>query len=261
MEVREFAIHILENERIEDKLLDPPFLTDNDPGTPLFWKEPARARHLTFRTHTRGERKKLPPIQELANRENSAACLHRFCGHELLAVEMMAFALLAFPEAPPSFRRGLLFTLKEEQEHVRLYMKRLEELGVNFGDFPLYKHFWRHTPFITSPLRYVSMMSLTFEMANLDFAPYYAAAFRKIGDNHSEALMNRILHDEIKHVRFGINWFQKLQEKHPDQDWQEYCESLYPYLTPKRAKGQIFLQEHRQKAGIPHHWIHHIQEA
>ncbi|MBM3200932.1 MAG: ferritin-like domain-containing protein [Chlamydiae bacterium] len=261
MEVREFALHILENERIEDKLLDPPFLTDLDPGSPLFLREPARAHNIRFSAHTRGERKKLPPLQELYDIEKRAVCLHRFCGHELLAVEMMAYALLAFPEAPTAFRRGLLFTLKEEQEHVRIYMKRLEGLGLTLGDLPLYKHFWRHTPFITSPIRYVSMMSLTFEMANLDFAPFYASAFRKIGDKESEELMNRILLDEIKHVRFGINWFHKLQQRQDSHDWVEYCESLYPYLTPKRAKGHIYQEEYRQKAGVPDDWIKKIEEA
>ncbi len=260
MDFREFALHILESERIEDKLLDPPFLTDLNPGTPLFWKEPSRSTELQFEKHARKEGK-LPPLHELADLEKTAVCLHRFCGHELLAVEIMAFAILAFPEAPPNFRKGLIFTLKEEQEHVRLYMKRLEKIGVKFGDFPVYKHFWRHTPFITSPIRYVSMMSLTFEMANLDFAPYYAAAFRKVGDLDSEALMNRILHDEIKHVSFGMGWFQKLQTKNDSADWREYCESLYPYLNPKRAKGHQFIPAHREKAGVPSHWIANFQNT
>lgn len=261
MEFRDFALHILESERIEDKLLDPPFLTDEKPGSPLFFREPCREISLRFHNHTRKERDKLPPLHDLKNKEKTAICMHRFCGHELLAVEMMAYAILAFPEAPAAFRSGLIFTLKEEQEHVRLYMQRLELLGVRFGDMPLYKHFWRHTPFITSPVRYVSMMSLTFEMANLDFAPYYAAAFRKIGDTDSETLMNRILHDEIKHVRFGMGWFQKLKERNTSSDWQEYCESLYPYLTPKRAKGHQFLDAPREAAGVPAQWIRNIKEA
>lgn len=260
MELRTFAIHILSGETIEEKLFDPPALSDSAPGSPLFWKQPARCKNLQFVKHSRREGK-LPALSELHHPEKTAVCMHRFCGHELLAVEMMAYALLAFPEAPRPLRMGIANTLKEEQEHVRLYCKRLNELGIVFGDLPLYKHFWRHTPYITSPIRYLSMMSLTFEMANLDFAPYYGEAFRKVGDQASEDLMNRILKDEISHVSFGMGWFNRLARRKEDASWNEYCESLYPYLTPKRAKGRHFKDAYRKKAGIPSQWIEQIERA
>ena len=65
----------------------------------------------------------------------------------------------------------------------------MERLGITFGDLPLYRHFWKHTPHIQSPLHYISMMSLTFEMANLDFAPMYGQSFAPFGDIDSAGLM------------------------------------------------------------------------
>ena len=46
-------------------------------------------------------------------------------------LELMALALLKFPDAPESFRTGLLNTLKEEQIHTRIYMHRMKQCGLN----------------------------------------------------------------------------------------------------------------------------------
>ena len=52
--------------------------------------------------------------------------LHFFANHELLATELMALVLLKFPDAPAAFRKGVLETLKDEQEHTRLYIERMK---------------------------------------------------------------------------------------------------------------------------------------
>ena len=173
----------------------------------------------------------------------------------------MAFALLAFPEAPPHFRKGLAHTLKEEQWHVSIYMKNMLRLGIRFGDLPLYKHFWNHTPYITSPLHYVSMMSLTFEMANLDFAPMYGKSFLKHGDPESAELMATICRDEISHVGFGWHWMNKLKDPQI-ADWDAWTSVLSTtLLTPKRAKGFYVHEEPRRASGIPEEWIRNLKNA
>jgi uncharacterized ferritin-like protein (DUF455 family) len=256
MELREWAIRILSGERIEEKLLDPLSLSDENPGSALLWKEPSRPQGMGFIKHERS-RDRLPKPEEFSDPDKIAICLHRFGGHELLAVEMMAYALLAFPNAPRSFRMGVANTLKEEQGHVRLYSTRLKEMGVEFGDLPLYKHFWRYTKNFTSPIEYVSIMSLTLEMANLDHAPFFGAAFQKVGDAASFDLMKTILTDEIAHVGFGMAWFKKLQQK--DRcSWEVYKDSLPLPLSPNRARGPLFNEESRKKASVPRTWIQNL---
>jgi uncharacterized ferritin-like protein (DUF455 family) len=253
MEIREWAIHILSADRIEDKLFDPLILTDNNPGVPIFWEEPTRPTGMHFQKHTRHE--KLPPLTEHHEIEKRAICLHRFAGHELLAVEIMAFALLAFPNAPKHFRKGLCNTLREEQGHVSLYIERLKGLGVKLEDLPFYRHFWAYTPHMTSLIRYVSVMSLTFENANLDFAPVYGSSFAEHGDKDSAALMEQILKDEIKHVSFGLQWLRKTKNQE-ETLWEAWRNSLPSKMTPRRAKGgSLFFPEHRLAAGIPEDWI------
>lgn len=138
MEASQLAKLILESDSLEDKLFTPDLITDLNPGLPILWSEPARLSHMKFSKRTKKD--KLPKT-DFHKDEHRAVCLHRFAGHELLAVEIMAYALLAFPDAPKTFRKGLMTTLLEEQEHVRLYQKEMERFQIFLGDLPLYKHF------------------------------------------------------------------------------------------------------------------------
>lgn len=258
LEISHWCQRILSADTLEEKLLSPKQLTDHDPGRAIFWKEPVRPPGMGFQRHTKEQ--KLPSFREHHDSDKRAVCLHRFAGHELLAVEIMAYALLAFPDAPKHFRKGVAHTLQEEQEHVRLYVQRLHEMGVRFGDLPLYKHFWKHTPFLTCPLKYVSVMSLTFEMANLDFAPLYETSFAKQGDHESAIILQKILQDEIAHVSFGMHWLKKMQT--PNQDlWQVWREHTPDLLPLHRAKGPVLQTAHRRAAGIPDSWIEQIANS
>lgn len=258
MELRDWCIRILGADTLEEKLFAPDLLTDTSPGPSLRWDTPTRPVRMDFRKHSKKE--KLPPLHDLQHPDKRAVCLHRFAGHELLAVEIMAYAILAFPEAPKHFRKGLANTLKEEQEHVRLYVRRLSELGVVFGDLPLYKHFWAYTKFLHSPLEYVSVMSLTLEMANLDFAPLYEEWFRKFEDDASARLMQRIVTDEISHVSFGLGWLKKMKDP-GESEWDCWREHTPEILPVARAKGSPFQEEYRRSAGVPEEWIVKMKTA
>lgn len=257
MEIRKWAIRILSADTLEEKLLSPGKLSDHCPGKPLLWKEPVRPPGMHL--HKRRKKEKLPSFQEHHQTDKRAVCLHRFAGHELLAVEIMAYCLLAFPQAPNYFRKGLVNTLQDEQRHVSLYIQRMKAMGLNFGDLPLYRHFWIHTPHMNSPLSFVSNVSLTFEMANLDFACMYGKSFLRNGDTKSADLMAEILQDEISHVSFGLHWLRKLKPKQLS-DWDAWRENLSHLVSPKRAKGFVLHESYRRLAGIPEDWINKLKE-
>lgn len=256
MELREWAVCILSATSLEDKLFVPETLTDHSPGLPLRFDTPSRPAHMQFQRHAREH--KLPPFQEHHSADKRAVCLHRFAGHELLAVEVMAQALLAFPDASKAFRKGVAHTLKEEQGHVRLYMNRMKELGLTFGDLPLYRHFWAYVPHLHDPIQYVSVMSLTLEMANLDFAPMYCKSFANAQDTASANLMKTILEDEIRHVSFGLSWLNKWKEQ-TLSSLEAWKLALPEAVKPLRAKGFVVHEEPRKKAGIPQDWINHLK--
>ncbi|MCF7852375.1 MAG: ferritin-like domain-containing protein [Simkaniaceae bacterium] len=258
MELRDWATRILSADTLEEKLFTPDHLTDHAPGAPVFWDTPTRPAGMQFSKH--GKEDKLPTFKDHYDPNSRARCLHRFGGHELLAVEIMAYALLAFPDTPTYFRKGVANTLREEQQHVRLYMAEMQRLNVTFGDLPLYKHFWKQVPYLKSPIQYISVMALTFEMANLDFAPLYRDSFRRHGDESCAQLMEQIIRDEISHVSFGMHCFNRLKPHSEQSDFNLYKEALPPILSPKRAKGFVFQSDLRKKAHIPDEWISSLKD-
>ena len=104
-------------------------------------------------------------------------------------------------------------------------------------------------------------MSLTFEMANLDFAPAYRNAFLQQGDEVSARVMQQILEDEIKHVAFGVSSLRRLEPSNtaPEALYDSYVTHLPPLIHPKRAKGKWFAPGMREKASVPNSWIEKIK--
>lgn len=192
---------------------------------------------------------KFPKTARLNETDKRALALHSFANHELLAIEMMACAILYYPhhnEEDIRFKKGILGALKDEQKHLGLYIKRVQDLGYDFGDFPLNDFFWKQMPKLKTANQYAAMMALTFEAANLDFAQFYSKVFKDIGDEESSNIMKIVLEDEIAHVAFGAHWLKKWRQ---DKTlWQYYMESLPWPLTPARSKGIGFDPDLHMKA-------------
>jgi len=190
---------------------------------------PGRPVGLQMR-HDSGGNVQPPSDDKLENELARGQLLHFLANHELLATELMALVLLKFPDAPRAFRQGVLVTLREEQEHTRMYIRRMKECGVEFGRFPLSGQFWRVVEPMKSPMDFVSRLSLTFEQANLDYSLHFASVFRQIGDQDTANVLQKIYEDEIGHVQHGLHWFR--QWKDPEQsDWEAYQDStskFYP---------------------------------
>jgi uncharacterized ferritin-like protein (DUF455 family) len=183
-----------------------------------------------------------------------ARILPALANHELQAIELFAWAVLAFPATPPAFRRGLLAILADEQRHFALYADRLAALGARFGDHPVTGHFWNKLDHLATPLGFACTMCLTFENANLDFAGDYAAAARACGDDATAAALDRVHADEIRHVHFGWIWLRRLAGEAADP-WATYLEHARYPLGPRRARGARFDREARRRAGLDEAFI------
>ena len=254
--VSEFAERVLMSTTLQDKLTHAPVSLTLDPpkrGNFIAPSLPGRPHHLKPRPND--GKSPFPSADQIHDEEQRGILLHFFANHELLAVELMALALLKFPDAPDSFRKGILRTLQEEQNHTLWYLERMKDCGLKFGDYHLSPMIWSHISSMESPLDYVSRLSLTFEQANLDYAKHYSQVLARAGDQKSADLLSKIYKDEIAHVGYGLKWLRRWKQK-AQSDWDAWHKQLHFPLSPIRAKGLApYNEEGRRKAGMDEHFI------
>lgn len=257
--VREFAERVLYGDTLADKLAPPPALGIEDVRRGAAVVAPALpGRPAELMLDPNGVRAEFPGIARIEDERERGRLLHFFANHELLATELMALVLLKFPEAPAEFRAGVLKTLKEEQMHTKLYLRRMEACGVEFGELPVNGFFWNLVAPMNTPLDYVTRLSLTFEQANLDYAKGYSKVFAKAGDAETAGILERIYHDEINHVHYGLSWFRKWRDDR--SDWKSFCSLMSEPLSAARAKGAFeFNEEGRRQAGLDEEFIRELK--
>ncbi len=258
-EMREIAERVLFAETLEEKLRPGvAAASDEAPGPQIALPDgPGRPQELRVRAD--GVRVDFPGIHRLDDDRERGVMLHFLANHELLAAELMALVLLRFPDAPKEYRAGVYEAMREEQGHALMYLRRMKECGIAFGDLPVNDHFWRIVAPMETPLDFVTRLNLTFEQANLDFSKHYAGLFRQVGDTATAAVLEKIHLDEIGHVGHGLKWFRKWKEQ-GETDWHAYRRCLSFPLTPARAKGLApFHPESRRLAGLDEDFINHLE--
>ncbi len=263
MNITQFAEQIVFATTLEEKLRSPGRLT-HDSGEQRFQefdsvRQPSRPQGMEMQLGDASA--VVPPSDHLLENEKSRGqLLHFLANHELLATELMALVLLKFPNAPIAFRRGVLVTLQEEQEHTRMYLGRMKDCGVEFGSYPLSGQFWKIVEPMTCPMDFVSRLSLTFEQANLDYSKHFSEVFQRIGDEETATVLRKIYEDEIGHVQHGLDWFRKWKEPSLS-DWDAYQQSLDFPMSPQRARGPNidFNREGRLRAGLDEDFIDSVE--
>jgi uncharacterized ferritin-like protein (DUF455 family) len=190
---------------------------------------------------------KRPSAGALVDKSKRAELLHTFFHHELQAAELMAFAILAFPEAPRAFRVGLGKILLDEVRHMGAYRTHMQRLGADVGDHPVRDWFWQRVPRCQTATQFVAMMGMGFEGANLDHTARFAAQFRAAGDEEGARLQEQIGEEEIPHVRFALHWFTRWTTK---SDFASFRAELVPPLTPVVMRGPTLCRDKRARAGF-----------
>jgi uncharacterized ferritin-like protein (DUF455 family) len=259
--LRAYCQRILEAPDLASKLAAPAEpLCDESPGPALHVDAPARAAGLALAEGADA----LPRPGALGDPASRAACLARFAHHELMAVELFAWAILRWPGLSPALRCGWLGILLDEQRHCALYLERLRAHGSRLEEQQLSGYFWRHSRAIADapdgPRAFLAAMGLTLEQANLDFTLLYRDGFRQAGDEASARVCQAVHDDEIGHVRFARTWLLRLT---PDaRDDAEAYERAVPFpLSAARAKGRHFDVAGRRRAGLSPALVEHVRTA
>jgi uncharacterized ferritin-like protein (DUF455 family) len=186
--------------------------------------------------------------EALRAKDKRAALLHSFAHHELQAAELFAWAILAWPEAPAPFRRGLVKIMLDEARHLDLYLSRVEALGFAWGDWEVRDWFWQRIASAKSPAHFVATMGLGFEGANLDHAARFAALLDQAGDGESAAIVRLVADEERSHVAFAAHWFERFTGAIEPTNWRAH---LVEPLSPLVMRGPAMDRSARLRASMP----------
>lgn len=260
MEIGEYALLVLTSPTLSGKLRPPTGpIYDRRPDALSEHAEalsaPPRDRAIALRGRP-PRRKAFPRRRQLKDPAARARALHFFANHELLAIEILARALLVFPEAPKAWRRETLLTLRDEQIHLALYIERMSELGLNFGDLPLNDYLWRRALDCRRLQDFIAFFSLAVEGANIDHAHDFMQLFRELEDPRSAEVMSRILRDEIEHVRRGLRAYPEPEE---GSLYQALCQDLIFPMSPGRCRGPQIHHAGRRAAGFDEAFLHSLE--
>ncbi len=216
-------------------------------GAPVACRLDAPGRPPELRART--ERKKAARPGALKDPLKRAETLHTFLHHELQAAELMCWALLAFPDTPEAFRRGLLGICRDELRHVALYREHLVTLGHPFGSDPIKDWFWERVPAPSAtPAHFVARMGIGFEGGNLDHGARFTQYFRDAGDARAAGLQAQIVDEEVAHAAFAIHWFKHFTG---GLEFERWCAFLPTPISPRMTRGLPVNVEARRRAGYP----------
>ncbi len=258
MELRAFAERVLLSESLDRKLeREREKFTDEAPGAARRLIEPARPPDLVFAPPRAAP--SMPHPSTFIDPRKRAIAHHILANHELQALEVMAWVLLAFPEAPFEFRRGLASIMADEQRHTRMHAEQSAALGIGFGELPVNCYIWKKSQQFQSVLDYLAGLPLTFEGRNLDHTLEFEQYFESAGDAKSAAIMKAIHNDEIRHVAFGMEWLNKLKPA-GQSDWDTYVAHLHWPLRPDKSVGDTFNVEPRLAAGMSPEFVARLRE-
>ena len=245
--VERWAFDFISSTRLADKLNPPPPPSVwSNPTEPLVIAAPGRPVELVARE----TRRKTPKV---ALPERRADILHTFLHHELQAAELMAWAILAFPQTPEAFRRGLLAICTDEIRHLQMYQSHLQTLGYPFGSFTINDWFWKRVPSGNpTPAHFVARLGIAFEGANLDHGARYVAAFAAAGDTRAAEIQAQIVDEEVQHTAFGLHWFRAFTGNMDFDQWRAHLPSP---ISPIMARGMPINHEARRRAGFTDEFI------
>jgi uncharacterized ferritin-like protein (DUF455 family) len=195
----------------------------------------------------------------LAHAEQRARLFHTLAHHELQAAELFAWAILAFPDTPRSFRASLLRLIQDELRHLHLYLQHLETLGHAYGDWPVRDWFWERVPSSPDALHFVAFVGLGLEGANLEHAARFATWFRAAGDEAGARILDQVEQEEVAHVALAHTWFERFSGSRLDFD--RWSELLPKPLSPALLRGLPLNREARQRAGLPIEFLARLEAA
>lgn len=151
------------------------------------------------------------------------------------------------------FVRDFLGVAADEAMHFELLARKLRSLGSHYGALPAHGGLWdaaRAT--VHDVAARLAVVPMVLEARGLDVTPATLERVRSSGDDSGARILQRILDDEIRHVRFGATHFTAICSERG-----ESAEILWKSLVARHFGGAVkppFNDSARLAAGLSREW-------
>ena len=179
------------------------------------------------------------------------ALLHAIAHIEFVAIDLALDMAGRFgDEMDRAFVGDWLAVAADEAMHFVLLARRLIGLGTAYGDLPAHDGLWEAAYATRHDLaERLAIVPMVLEARGLDVTPTMIERMRSAGDETTARILERIYSDEIRHVRCGTTWFEKVCKRDgsdPSATWQSFVANHF-----RGGLKPPFNDSARQAAGLP----------
>ncbi|WP_404479651.1 ferritin-like domain-containing protein [Novosphingobium sp. BL-52-GroH] len=158
---------------------------------------------------------KMPKRGKAGTERGRIALWHALAHIEFVAIDLALDMAGRFGgEMGPAFVTDFLHVAADEAMHFALLDRHLRTLGSHYGALPAHDGLWG----AASETRHdvgarLAVVPMVLEARGLDVTPTAILRVRAAGDERGARILERILDDEIRHVRFGASHFADVAER------------------------------------------------
>ena len=159
----------------------------------------------------------LPPSQmpkrgKGGSERNRIALWHSLAHIEFVAIDLALDMVGRFgAEMDEAFIADFLHVAADEAMHFALIDRKLAQLGAGYGDLPAHAGLWESASETKGDVAArLAVVPMVLEARGLDVTPATLARVRQLGDESGAKILERILDDEIRHVRAGTSHFERV---------------------------------------------------
>lgn len=192
------------------------------------------------------------------SKEALAKILHSIAHIEYNAIDLGLDAVYRFRNLPIEYYYDFMIIASEEVFHFKLLESLLKKLGYSYGDFCVHDNLFCAMQNTQTLIERMALVHKGLEALGLDANPFVR---KKIEQTQTPlksqilSTLDRILHDEIKHVSKGVKWLSYAQRIYNDNS--SLVEILQKYDF--NIMGKIPNIEARLRAGYSMQEIESLQ--
>ncbi|MBX3019647.1 MAG: DUF455 family protein [Bdellovibrionaceae bacterium] len=194
--------------------------------------------------------KEMPERAGLSTNAGQRRMLHDLANIELQAMELCYRSLIEYPDADKAFRDELMGLLESESQHFEMCLNSLQELGGEWGEYPVHIGLWAAVRAEDSILDRILIVHRYLEGNGLDAGETLIRRMSAVPRSSAHATLERIAREELDHVAFGSRWYQRFcveRKLDPTHDFKTRFAKLLPQM-PRRIEH--IQRDLRRQAGF-----------